>query len=58
VAFKPAEKDKAAEEAVPLLRDKSAKGDVMTYICQNFACQAPLVGAKAVEKALAGEPGA
>jgi uncharacterized protein YyaL (SSP411 family) len=58
VAFKPAEKDKEAEEAVPLLRDKPVKGDVTTYICQSFACQAPLVGAKAVEKAFADEPGA
>jgi uncharacterized protein YyaL (SSP411 family) len=52
MAFKPADKDKAAEDTVPLLRDKPAKGDVTTYICQSFACQAPLVGAEAVEKTL------
>jgi uncharacterized protein YyaL (SSP411 family) len=44
---------KAAEEAVPLLRDKPARGDVTTYICQDFSCQAPLVGAAASERALA-----
>jgi uncharacterized protein YyaL (SSP411 family) len=60
VAFKAGDGDaKALEEAVPLLRDKSALGDVTTYICQDFACQAPLVGAAAAEKApLAAEPGA
>lgn len=42
----------ADEEAVPLLRDKAARGDVTTYICQNFACQEPLVGAEAVERVL------
>jgi len=53
VAYKASAGDtKVAEEAVPLLRDKSARGDVTTYICQDFACQTPLVGAAAVEKIL------
>jgi len=37
---------------VPLLADKTARGPVTTYICQNFACQAPLVGVDALEAAL------
>jgi uncharacterized protein YyaL (SSP411 family) len=40
------------EETIPLLEGKTAQGTVTTYICQNFACQAPLVGADAVEAAL------
>jgi len=44
--------DAGAAEAVPLLKDKPGSSQVMTYICENFACQAPLVGAEAVEKAL------
>jgi uncharacterized protein YyaL (SSP411 family) len=37
---------------VPLLADKTARGAVTTYICQDFACQAPLVGVEALEAAL------
>jgi hypothetical protein len=37
---------------VPLLAGKAARGPVTTYICQNYACQAPLVGAEALEQAL------
>ncbi len=37
---------------MPLLRDRPARNGVTTYICENFACRAPLVGAEAVEKAL------
>jgi uncharacterized protein YyaL (SSP411 family) len=44
----------AAERAVPLLAGKMADGAVTTYVCQDFACQAPLVGPEAVEAALAG----
>jgi uncharacterized protein YyaL (SSP411 family) len=40
---------------VALLADKTAQGAVTTYICQNFACQAPLVGAEAAEQVLRGE---
>jgi uncharacterized protein YyaL (SSP411 family) len=42
-----------AERAVPLLAGKTAAGAVTTYVCQDFTCQAPLVGAEAVEAALA-----
>jgi uncharacterized protein len=38
---------------LPLLVDKASQGAVTTYICQNYACQAPLVGAEAAEGALA-----
>jgi uncharacterized protein YyaL (SSP411 family) len=37
---------------VPLLAGKAAPDGVTTYVCENFACQAPLVGAKAVKDAL------
>ena len=37
---------------IALLRGRPRKGGVTTYICQNFVCQEPLVGAEAVEKAL------
>jgi uncharacterized protein YyaL (SSP411 family) len=37
---------------IPLLRGKPAQGPVTTYICKDFACQAPLVGAAAAEKEL------
>jgi uncharacterized protein YyaL (SSP411 family) len=39
--------------SVKLLEGKTASGIVTTYICENFACQAPLVGPEAVEQALA-----
>lgn len=42
----------ASDELIPLLKGKKSKGGVTTYICQNFTCQEPLVGAEAVEKAL------
>ncbi len=41
-----------AEEMIPLLAGKKAGGPVTTYICENFACQAPVVGAEALEVAL------
>jgi uncharacterized protein YyaL (SSP411 family) len=40
------------EALLPLLAGKTAQGDVTTYICENFTCQAPLVGAEAVAAAL------
>jgi uncharacterized protein YyaL (SSP411 family) len=53
LALKPASGDTAALEAlVPLLAGKRAQEGVTTYVCENFTCQAPLVGAEAVEKAL------
>lgn len=42
----------ANDELLPLLRGKTSKGAVTTYLCQNFVCQAPLVGAEAVEAAV------
>jgi uncharacterized protein YyaL (SSP411 family) len=35
---------------IALLKDKPTQGTVTTYICQNFTCQTPLIGAEAVEK--------
>src|SRR5262249_15019659 len=43
----------AAAAKLPLLADKTAQGPVTTYICQNYACQAPLIGAAAAEEGLA-----
>jgi uncharacterized protein YyaL (SSP411 family) len=55
VAFKSTGPDgQAAEEIVGLLARKEARAEVTTYICQNFACQAPLVGVEAVQAALEG----
>jgi uncharacterized protein YyaL (SSP411 family) len=41
-----------SEDVLPLLAGKTAQGVVTTYLCHNFTCQAPLVGAAAVEAAL------
>ena len=38
---------------VPLLADRPAvRGQVTVYICENFACQAPVVGLEALGEAL------
>ena len=42
-----------AEELLPLLAGKSAQGGVTTYVCESFTCKAPLIGAAALEEALA-----
>jgi uncharacterized protein YyaL (SSP411 family) len=52
VALKTPATDAKAEHLIPLLAGKKASGPVTTYICENFACQAPLVGTETVEKAL------
>ena len=39
-----------APAEIALLADKPMKGVVTTYICRNFACAAPLVGAEAAER--------
>jgi uncharacterized protein len=52
VALKSPTTDAKTEKLIPLLAGKTASGPVTAYICENFACQAPLVGAEAVEKAL------
>ena len=36
----------ASADWLPLLKDRDAKGAVTTYVCENFVCAAPLVGAK------------
>jgi uncharacterized protein YyaL (SSP411 family) len=41
-----------AERVLPLLAGRAAKGPVTTYICENYTCAAPLVGAKALEEEL------
>ena len=53
LAAKPA-RGAAAEtdKLVPLLAGKAALDGVTTYVCENFTCQAPLVGAAALEAAL------
>jgi uncharacterized protein YyaL (SSP411 family) len=55
VALKGPDTPKDAEQLVPLLADKPASGDVATYLCENFTCQEPLLGAEALRKALANQ---
>jgi len=44
---------KQPPEFIPLLKDKPAlHAEVTMYVCENFACQAPLVGAEAIKRAL------
>jgi uncharacterized protein YyaL (SSP411 family) len=43
---------KKLEEVLPLLAGKTKQGPVTVYVCQNFTCQAPLVGVEAAEAAL------
>ncbi len=54
VAFKPTGTADADYRAIPLLEGKQALGAVTVYVCANFACQAPLVGADAAVAALGG----
>jgi hypothetical protein len=50
VAFRPAGGDQQRlEKLIALVAAKSSTGPVTTYLCRDFACQAPLVGAEAVE---------
>jgi uncharacterized protein YyaL (SSP411 family) len=46
-----------AADSIRLLADKTACGSVTTFICENFTCQAPLVGLEALKARLAGLPG-
>jgi uncharacterized protein YyaL (SSP411 family) len=41
------------ERILPLLAGKESTGSVTTFICQNFACQKPLIGLDEIERALA-----
>ncbi|HEY1380482.1 MAG TPA: thioredoxin domain-containing protein [Gemmataceae bacterium] len=52
VAYRDPAKDDPEAAKLPLLADKPPRGPVTTYICQNYACQAPIVGAEAAEGAL------
>jgi uncharacterized protein YyaL (SSP411 family) len=41
----------AVEKAIPLLASKAAAdGEVTTYLCRNFTCQAPLIGVEALRR--------
>jgi uncharacterized protein YyaL (SSP411 family) len=53
LALKPASGDTAKLEAtIPLVAGKKSEGAVTTYICRDFACQAPVVGPEASVAAL------
>jgi uncharacterized protein YyaL (SSP411 family) len=53
LALKPAAGVPEEEELVlPLLAGKTAKAAVTTYVCKDFACGEPLLGAEAAERAL------
>ena len=41
-------------DEVPLLAGKEAKDGVTLYLCENFACQAPIAGVEAAVAALQG----
>ncbi len=43
----------APVKLLPLLQGRTAQGSVTTYICENYACQAPIIGAEGVLKVLA-----
>lgn len=40
------------DKIIPLLAGKSALGSVTTYICRDFTCQEPVVGAEALREKL------
>ncbi len=44
----------ARADRVALLKDKTAQGDVTSYICQDFACKAPVIGIEALREAVSG----
>jgi hypothetical protein len=43
------------DSSLPLLADKPAAGPVATYICQNYACQVPILGVVESERQLTAE---
>ncbi|HLN33234.1 MAG TPA: thioredoxin domain-containing protein [Gemmataceae bacterium] len=47
-----AAQDARTIKLVPLLAEKTSRGALTTYICKEFACQAPLVGIEALRAAL------
>jgi uncharacterized protein YyaL (SSP411 family) len=48
--------DDQANAVLPLLAGKTASAAVSTYICENFTCATPLIGAAAAEQTLAESP--
>jgi hypothetical protein len=53
LALRPAQGDRdKLEKLMPFLADKAPAGSVTTYMCENYACRAPLVGAEAVKSAV------
>jgi len=52
LAFKDQAAEQALEKEVPLLAEKTSRDCVTTYICQDFTCREPLVGAAALEAVL------
>ena len=44
--------DTSVEETMPVLKGKTALGAVTMYLCKDYACQAPQVGAEAAVSAL------
>jgi uncharacterized protein YyaL (SSP411 family) len=52
LALKPATGAEEAEKTIPLLADRPGKGRVTLFVCENFTCQEPLVGADAAEQVL------
>jgi uncharacterized protein len=52
VAFHSGRPDPAPNKSIPLLKGKTARGPVTTYICRDYTCQAPIDGVEALEAAL------
>lgn len=48
----PSDISASLEAMIPLLAGRKALGNVTTYICKDFVCQAPLVGVDALKAAL------
>jgi uncharacterized protein YyaL (SSP411 family) len=46
--------DSEVDKILPLIADKAAHGSVTCYVCENFTCGAPLVGAEVLKAHLAG----
>jgi uncharacterized protein len=56
VAFKDSDGKlpREVESIIPLLADRTARGDVTAYVCRNFACDAPVVGLSQLREKLTG----
>jgi uncharacterized protein YyaL (SSP411 family) len=51
LAFRPTNEDAThLEGVIPLLAGKTGQGNVTVYICQDFSCQAPLIGFEELRK--------